>query len=155
MGGTTTEPKDRIRLPVGYRFVLPQDAAFAFATGDHRMDHWTLSDYVRAHHHSNAMVIVRPQGERLEGVVLVLVRRDHLWIERLARDSGGTKGTGAALMNVVEADVAPQLDLGELRLEAMGEGLRRFYRALGYVEAGRAEEDPYWGRLIPMKKRLA
>lgn len=149
------QPKDHVRLPRGYRFILPRDAALAFATGNQRMDDWTLAEYVGAHHQPDAMVVARPLGARLAGVVLVLVRGNHLFIERLARDADGLKGTGAALMAVVEDHIAPQLGCAEIWLEAMGDGLRRFYRALGYVETGRGEEDPYWGWLIPMKKHVA
>lgn len=91
-----------------------------------------------------ATVLVADEGG-LVGVIVLIVKDDHLVIEKVAVDpSCQGRGVGRALLAAAERHAA-ELGRGELRLytnAAMTENLR-FYPRLGYVEVDRRLDDGF------------
>lgn len=90
-------------------------------------------------------VSVIPGDDGVRGVVILMPRTDHLFLENIAvhpREQG--KGLGRILMDFVERR-ARAAHLGEIRLythERMTENIP-FYQQLGYEEVERRVEDGY------------
>lgn len=101
------------------------------------------------------MLVKEVDGDVL-GVALVIVEKDALTIDRLARDlDRGYKGIGGELILVVEKELAPHYGAKELRLDAMNEALVKFYKErFGYAPSGPRVRDDEWGWLYPMSKKL-
>lgn len=99
-------------------------------------------------------VWVLPGDERLRGILVMMPRGDHLFLENIAvyPDDQG-KGLGRRLMAFIEQQ-ARALGLPAIELytnEAMTENLA-FYPRLGFVEVSRQVEDGY--RRVFMRKTL-
>lgn len=113
-----------------------------------------MSEFIRLGKAAGTYVVLKEDAGKALGVAVTIVEGDALLIDRLARNrSAAAKGVGGELLLVVETELAPQLGIAELRLEAMNEDLVAFYRRFGFVEAGaRFRDDEGW--LYPMRKRL-
>ncbi len=101
------------------------------------------------------MVIVREVEGQVAGVQYLTVHSGYIMLEMLARNKLlQYPGAGGDLVRVVERVVAPQLDISEIRMEALKHVVRYYDDVLGYEEIGNAYEDREWGPLTPKGKLL-
>lgn len=149
------DPKARIRLPDGFRFLREEDSAQPFQTGDSRMDRYGLRDYFRWSFLPNDLVIIYEVGEKIAGLVEVTVYDDHIAVEMLGRNIlVGATGVGTKLMNLVE-NIARQLGIGEIRLEALDGVVGWYDEVLSYREYADVYYDADFGKLTPKKKSIS
>ena len=143
-------------LPEGFRWIVEEDCNQEFKCFHPKMDEYRLFDYYLCSQDTNSLVIVREVEGRIAGVAYLTVRRDHIMVERLARNKlFNYPGAGSNLLRVIENEVAPQLGIHEVRLEAFPHVVDHYDRKLGYEEDGNPYVDREWGRLTPKRKLLA
>ena len=125
------------------------------------MDQYQPSDYLEWSKESRHLVVVHVVRKKVVAIMHVYVesgaQRDGecLVLDMLAVDQAFRgKGIGPALILVAD-DVARQLSINELRLEALNPGLIGFYQRFGYERFG--DPIPYveWGEVYPMRKHIA
>jgi hypothetical protein len=148
-------PKDRIRLPDGFRPIRREDISQKFNCGEPRMDRYTLRQYYDWSLEPDALVIVREIEGAVAGVLYMTAHGGYIMLEMLARNKLlDYSGTGGDLVRAIERVVAPQLGVTEIRMEALQHVVRYYDDALGYEETGRSYRDPEWGLLTPKRKLL-
>ena len=120
------------------------------------MDRYNLLDYYHWSLEPDSLVIVREVEGTVVGVLQLIVHRNYLIIERVAKNKLlNYPAVGQNLIRVVELYVAPQLKIREVRLEALQELVPYYDDRLGYEEYGTAYYDNEWGDLTPKRKFLA
>jgi GNAT superfamily N-acetyltransferase len=129
------------------------DAAYRdYAPRMDRLPAPMTSDYAAAI--GTGQVWVAAAGDQVIGLLVLVVRPDHLLIENIAvLPSWHRRGIGARLLALAE-DQAGKLGRGEIRLytnEAMTENLA-YYPRHGYAETHRAVQDGF--RRVFFRKRL-
>lgn len=139
--------------PEDVRPIRATDAKRPFRTREDRLNR-PLKDYVELARAEDALVVVRERDGDIVALAWIIVRKDHVAIEVLARDQDHGKGSGTYLLAFVEDYIAPAVDRREIRLEALNDALREWYEAQGYLSDGASYDDADWGRLFPMRKRL-
>jgi GNAT superfamily N-acetyltransferase len=110
-----------------------------------------LRDYGPSIEAGQTWVIGRP----VAGVITLVPKSDHLWLENVALDPAAQgRGLGRRLMDLAEQEAARQghTKIKLLTHEVMTEN-QAIYAHLGYTETGRRAEDGY--RRIFMEKLLA
>lgn len=144
---------DATGWPDDVRAIRASDAKLAFRTREDRLNR-PLADYVELGKAKNSLVVVREREGQIVALAWLTVEKDHLTIEVLARDQAHGKGSGSVMLAFIEDHVAHAVGRHEVRLEALNEALRDWYGTHGYLPDGDAYDDPEWGRLYPMRKRL-
>ncbi|MDE1880539.1 MAG: GNAT family N-acetyltransferase [Euryarchaeota archaeon] len=122
------------------------------------MDRFSLRDYYRWSLEPGNLVFLAVRGRSRLAVCRLIVTDDArgrcIVLEMLAVEATEQgKGIGLGLISVAES-ISASLGASEIRLEALGEETVDWYTKVGYFPYGSAQEDPDWGRLTPMRKRL-
>jgi len=147
--------KDRIRLPARFRFIGEEDANQRFQTGDTRMDRYTLRDYFQWSLLPNDLVIIHVVEGNVAGLVEITARDDYITVEMLGKNTLiEATGVGTKLMSLVE-NIARQLGVSQIRLEALDSVVSWYDDVLGYEEYDDVIYDAEFGRLTPKKKVIA
>jgi N-acetylglutamate synthase-like GNAT family acetyltransferase len=123
------------------------------------MDRFSLADYYRWSLQSDNFVFLAVDGRKRLGVCRLILTEEggerFVTLEMLAvEDSEQGSGVGLGLVLVAER-IARSLGAAEVHLEALGTATAGWYARQGYSQEGIPQEDPEWGRLIPMRKRVA
>ena len=119
------------------------------------MDEYTLIDYFMWSKDDDSLVIVREVDGRNAGVVYLTVHESHIMVEMLARNKLlDYPGAGSNLLRVIENEVAPQLGIHEVKLEALPHVVSHYDTVLGYEEYENTYIDKEWGELTPKRKLL-
>lgn len=139
--------------PEDVRPIRAADAKLPFRTREDRLNR-PLTDYVELGKAKDSLVVIRERDGQIVALAWLIVEREHLVIEVLARDQVNGKGSGAYMLAFVEDYIAHAVGRREIRLEALNDALRNWYGAQGYLPHGEPYDDPEWGRLYPMRKRL-
>jgi hypothetical protein len=148
-------PKDRIRLPEGFRLIRREDVDKEFSCLEPRMDRYPLRQYYEWGLEPDALVIIREVEGQVAGVQYLTVRSGYIMLEMLARNKLlQHPGAGGDLVRVVERVLAPQLGIYEIRMEALHHVIRYYDDVLGYEEMGKSYRDPEGGLLTPKRKLL-
>jgi hypothetical protein len=148
--------RSRISLPPGFRWLEEDDVRQPFKSDDDEMDRFTLADYFEWGRGPESASIVREVEGRIAAVVCITLAGDILEIDMLARNKLlPHPGTGAALVMMLEAEIAPVLGVQELRLESRP-GLVDYYdNDLEFEEYSGEVKDVDWPeKLTPKRKRV-
>lgn len=149
----------------GFRLIEESDIDLPFRTGHPKMDNYTLNDYFfwGAEHDSICIVkqMVRDDGDiDIAAVTYLTIHLSYIKVEMLGRNKYSQefeayKGSGFDLLLFIEKRVARANGYFEVRLDAI-EGMVEKYREKGYSEilGENAYNDPDWGLLTPMRKRV-
>lgn len=82
----TRRPRDRIRLPEGFRLIQREDVDKKFSCLEPRMDRYPLRQYYEWSLEPDALVIVREVEAQVAGVQYLTVHGGHIMLEMLARN---------------------------------------------------------------------
>ena len=125
------------------------------------MNKYKLSDYFESSLIPDHLVILKVdyqavigvEIEIISGVIELIVCRNHMFIEKLARNTLIARGrVGFWLVNLAEG-ITRALNLGKVQLLSLEESYQ-WYVDLGYEEYSHHRNDPEFGVLIPMQKVL-
>jgi hypothetical protein len=140
-------------LPVGFRRLRDVRDAHPFSALDRRFTR-TISDYKQLDTGLDRLVIARVDGKEILGLAYLIIDEQTLTIEELCRNASAPRGVGREILALIEDVLGPQLRTEVLLLEATNLRLRDWYVSLGFEAAGSPYEDPAWGTLFPMRKRM-
>jgi hypothetical protein len=90
-------------LPAGFRSLSVGDVVKPFATGDSRMDSYTLKEYHVWSLQPNELVIVCLSGDQVAGIIEIIIEDDFLIVEKVAKNLlVDASGVGTKLMSLAE-----------------------------------------------------
>jgi histone acetyltransferase (RNA polymerase elongator complex component) len=144
--------KRSLRLPKNFEILNPTDSQQEFQTGDHRMDKYTLRDYLDWNQNPNEVCIVYKQKGRVAGIIDITVYEGYIKVEMVGKNKlVDASGVGTKLMKLAE-NIARQLGRAEIRLESLDTVVGFYDEYLGYSEFAEPYEDEEFGRLTPKRK---
>jgi hypothetical protein len=148
--------KTQIKFPRGIRLIKEDDIRKHIKSFVPEMDKFTLEDYYKWSLEENSLVIVREMEENIAGVLWLTVHNDYIMIETVVRNKelAYSKGAGGDLVKAVETVITRYYQVKEIRLEAMEQVVDYYKNILKYEKYDQPYQDPNWGTLTPMKKRL-
>jgi hypothetical protein len=139
-------------LPHGFGFLSVRDTVKPFATGDPRMDKYTLNEYHVWSEQTNELVITYSSGDQVAGIIEIIIGSDFLIVEKVVKNIHvEASAVGTKLMSLAEG-IARLLKKKEIRLEALDTTVRWYDDKLGYVEYAAIEYDAEWGEMTPKRK---
>jgi hypothetical protein len=102
--------------------------------------------------------LLRISHDDIAGAACFSVRREDLYVDYLARnalfESERPVRAGSVLIAAVEL-VAERLGRSHVRLESVNDpATLEWYRLLGFVPLGAPRDEPGWGTVHPMEKRV-
>lgn len=160
---TPTNPENRLkslRLPPGYRLIKESDRDARVFSGVPQMDSYQPRYYLNQSKLPDHLVIVRVRKREVVAVCHLIIRTGSVegppYLELDMLNVDGTvraQHIGTIMVGIAE-DVARQLRLGELRLEALTEELVSYYRRFGFQVDGSPVVCSGWGTVHPMRKDL-
>ncbi|MFA5862030.1 MAG: GNAT family N-acetyltransferase [Candidatus Thermoplasmatota archaeon] len=141
------------KLPTSLGYIAGSDAG-----GDFRGRlGYTLKDYLAEAGKANNAVVVRRTAEGIVGVAWVEREGDRLIVHHLETDDrfeGG--GVGTELLVAIEKRIALTNGVNEIALDALEDDeLIAWYKRRGFAQAGVTRDEPGYGRIVPMRKKLA
>ncbi|MEM0139851.1 MAG: GNAT family N-acetyltransferase [Ferroplasma sp.] len=149
-------------LPSGFRLIRKDDINKSFKSEDKRMRDYKLPYFYSWNSQSNNTVIVKEAGNGLiDGVIMFrfspsINKPEKIIIEMLARNfssNHSNSGVGSELVHVVENNIARQMHIGTVIIEAVKD-LENYYASLGYHSSGSEYFDSSWKKVIYMVKNL-
>lgn len=149
-----------LRLPPGYRLIKELDRDAIVLSGVLQMDSYQPRYYLNQSKLPDQIVIVHVRNRVVVAVCHLIIRTgssdgpaylelDMLNVDRTVR----SQHIGTVMVGIAE-DVARQLGLSELRLEALTEELVSYYQRFGFQVGGSPVSYPGWGPVHPMRKDL-
>ena len=148
-----------MKAPEGTRFPRPSDRGLPFIPKGVLRGRIEWSEFLDYHEPPTGhFTLLVTHGEWVSAAACVEVRRDDLVVDYLARNDLFRPATfvpaGTVLLSAIEAN-AEALGLGAIRLDCVPDvATRRWYESNGFVTEGPARDEPGWGPLTPMVRRV-
>ncbi len=125
------------------------------------MNRYGLRDYFRFSQLEDHLVILKINREthanigfQIEGVMEIIVRKRHIFIEKLVRNSViNIEGRVGFWLMAIAENIALWLRKPKIQLYSL-EQVVPWYSDLGYQPYGTAKDDDEFGTLVPMEKTL-
>lgn len=145
--------------PPGIRFPTDVDRALAFEAAGSLKGRLTFEEILDYHDPPAAhFTLLRMSGRRLAGAVCFKLREQDVFIDYLTRNDWFVRRgvpVGTNLVRAVE-DFARLHGRDVVRLDAMQDApLIAWYARFGFAPEGPPHDEPGWGTLLPMAKRVS
>ena len=159
--------KPTFRIPKGHHLIRKTDVRYKIISGNVKMDSYSLQQFFNDSKKPDVYVFVR----KIKGIPIAIIEltfhqtkvegiedvktfyQYSLIVELLAVDKKYQGlGIGTQMMALAE-NVGLSLNVYKISLDAVEDEVD-FYKKLGYSQTGKSYNDPDWGKLVPMERKL-